>query len=135
MVRLGGRLGLVWFITGLAVGGKNRFLPLVLTGLNRLAETPSGQNWQNRQKLARTVGFLVSNCLKCKNMCVGLDVIGTYCELCLIGFLVGDYIKCVCMFLVTIGICLSACKAACNVLYTPVRRFLGDERAGANRCE
>ena len=96
------------------MGGKNRFLPLVLTSLNWLVKTPSGQNWQNWQKLARAFGFLVSNCLKCA--CVGLVVIGTHCELCLIGFLVGDCIKCVCMFLVTIGICLSACKAACNVL-------------------
>ena len=31
-----------------------------------------------------------------------LEVIWTYCELWLIGFLVGDYLNCVCMFLVTV---------------------------------
>ena len=39
------------FWAGLAGGGKNWFLPLVLTGLNQLAKTPSGRNWQ---KLAKT---------------------------------------------------------------------------------
>ena len=99
------------------MGGKNRFLPLVLTGLNRLAETLSGKKWQKPAKIqmTKTVGFLVSNCLKCTSVC--LDVIGTYCDLCLNGFLVGDYIKCVCMFLVSVGICLSACKSSCNVIY------------------
>ena len=57
--------------------------------------------------MIKTVGFLVSNCLKCTN--VHLDVIGTYCAFCLIGFLVGDYLKCVCVVLIMIGISFSPC--------------------------
>ena len=93
----------------LAGGGRNWFLPLVLTGLNRVAETPCGKNWQKLAKtqMTKTVCFLVSNCLQCTNVC--MDVIGTYCAHRLIGFLVGDYLKCPYMFLVTIGMCLSAC--------------------------
>ena len=75
---------------GLAGGGKNCFLPLVLTGLNQLAEIPSGKNWQNlaKTRMTKTVGFLVNNCLRYTNVC--LDVIGNLYTL-LIGFLVGNY--------------------------------------------
>ena len=73
-------------------GGKNWFLPLILTGLNRLAETPIGKKLVKTQ-MTKTVHILVSNCLKCTN--VGLDVIRTYCALCFIGFLLGDCLKCV----------------------------------------
>ena len=57
--------------TELAGVGKNWFLPVVLTGLNRLAETPSGKNWQKLAKtqMIKTVRFLVSNRLNVQ-MCV-----------------------------------------------------------------
>ena len=50
--------------------GKNWCLPLLLTGLNWLAESPSGKNWQKpaKTKMTQTVCFLVSNCLKCTNV-------------------------------------------------------------------
>ena len=102
----------------MAGDGKNWFLPLVLTGLNRLAETPNGKNWQKLAKtqMTKTIVLLVSNRWKCTNVC--LNAMGTYCALCLIGFLVGEYLECLYMFLITLGICFSACKVACIVLYT-----------------
>ena len=105
------QLGLLYCVarTGFATSF-NRF--------KRAGRNPSDKNWQKpaKSQMTKTVGFLVSNCLKYTSVC--LDVIGTYCELCLVGFLAGDYIKCASMLLVTIGICLSARKAACNVLHT-----------------
>ena len=53
------------------------------------------------------VGFLVSNCLTCTDVCI--DVMGTYSALCLIGFLVGDSMKCVYMIVIAIGMCFSHC--------------------------
>ena len=61
-------------------------------------------------QMAKTVCFLVSNCLKRTN--VRLGVIGMYSAPCLIGFLVGDYLKYVYVFLITVGICMFACKVA-----------------------
>ena len=69
-----------------------------------------------KTQMAKTVGFPVSNCLKFTNLC--LDAIGIYCALCLIGFLVGDYLECVGIHVsFTIGICFSACWVVCIVLY------------------
>ena len=71
------------------------FLPLILPGLNRLAETTNGKN---RQKLAKTpmtkaVTFRITNRLEQTN--VRLDATGKYSALCLTDFLVGDSLKCV----------------------------------------
>ena len=82
---------------------------LFFAGLNRLAETPVGKNWQKTQMI-KTVCFLVSNCLKCIYAC--LDVAVTYSALCLIRFLIGDYLKCVYILLGTNEICFSACEVA-----------------------
>ena len=88
------------------------------TGFNRFK--PAGRNpqWQKLAKtqMTKTVGFLVSNCFKCTNVC--LDGVRTYCALNLIGFLVGDYLKCTYMVLITIGICFSAYKVGCILLYS-----------------
>ena len=85
------------------MAGKDRncFLPLVLTGLNWLAETPSGKNWQKTAitQMTNAVGFLLSNDFKCTNVC--LDGIRTYCALCPLGFLVGDQLKCA--YMVDVG--------------------------------
>ena len=108
----------VCFWAGLAGGGRNWFLLLLLSSLNWLAETPSDKNWQKLAKtqMTKTVGFLVSNCFKCTNVC--LDGIGTYCALCLIGFLVGDCLKCTYMVVITIWICFSAGEVGCILLYS-----------------
>ena len=45
-----------------------------------------------KTQMTKTVGFMVNICLKCINVC--LDGIGAYCALCLMDFLVGDYLKC-----------------------------------------
>ena len=66
--------------------------------------------------MTKTVGFLVSNCFECTNVC--LDGIMTYCALCLIGFLVDYYLKCAYIVLITIGICFSACKVGCILLHS-----------------
>ena len=70
---------------------KTVFASPVLTGLNWLAETPSGRNWRNPAKTQMTKIVVFS----------GLQLLETYkcvsgCHwdisaLCLIGFLVGDY--------------------------------------------
>ena len=59
----------------LAGHGENWFLPPVLTGLSRLAETPSGRNWPKLAKtqMTKAVVILVSNNLfetyKCLSGC------------------------------------------------------------------
>ena len=57
---------------GLAEGGRNWFLPLVLTSLNQLAENPSGKKWQKLAKIhmTKTVGFLVHLSTSNEQMCV-----------------------------------------------------------------
>ena len=79
---------------GLAGMAKTFFLPLVLTSLSPLSETPNGRNWQKLAKtqFTKTVVFLVTNCLKQKKMCVRM-LLKHPLALFLIGFLAGDYLK------------------------------------------
>ena len=81
---------------GLAKTGFYHWFQPVLTGWQKplVAKTRKNSNDQ-------TVGFLVSNNLKCTN--VYLDVIGSYCALCLTGFLVGDCLECPYMVFIAIG--------------------------------
>ena len=76
---------------GLARAGKHVFSP-VLTGLNRLAETSGGKNWQKLKWLEMLVFWLAnSNCLKRKN--VWMDSIVTHSALYLICFFASWLLK------------------------------------------
>ena len=93
-------------------GGKNWFLPLVPTGLNRLAESNSGKNCKKKTKRTKAVGFLVSSGSKCTKMC--LEIIGMYSAFCFIGFLVDSCLKCVYPYISyyywDMLLCLKNCK-------------------------
>ena len=72
--------------TGSRVGrGGKTFLSLVFTGLNRLVEPHGGKTEKmTKTQNTKTAGFLVINCLKYTNVCLGITE--TYYTPCLIGF-------------------------------------------------
>ena len=86
---------------------------LVLTGLNWLAETPSGKNRQILKWPKLFVFWLaIVSHVQMSSRCYW-DLLCTlpHC------FLVCDYLKCVCVLVIMLVICFSACKVACIVLY------------------
>ena len=93
----------------LAGGGKNWFLPLVLTGLNWLAETPSAKNWQKLKWPKLFVFWLaIAWNVQMFSECYW-DLLCTLPHW-FHGWLL---LKCVWVIVIMIGICFSVCKVAC----------------------